>query len=299
MTDPKLLVLDEPSLGLAPMLVRQIRDIIVDINKQGTSVLLIEQNAAMALSIATTGYIMETGKVVMDGPGREAGTRAGRQGVLPRPAQRRRWWPQIVPRRQALQAPQALAVVSGSWDGPPPGIAAGDRCDSAALRRRDWRSPTSRSAEPMARCSPSSGPTGPARGRSSTPSVRSSPRSVTSAGAARASRGAARPDATLGVARTFQGLELFPGQGDRQPVPVATCRLAAPFSQARFCSVRPHSEEFADRREGRGHHRLPRDRAVAQVPVALLRYGSRNASIWGVRWRWIPNCCCSTSRSPG
>jgi len=68
MTDPQLLVLDEPSLGLAPMLVRQIRDIIVDINKQGTSVLLIEQNAAMALSIATTGYIMETGKVVMDGP---------------------------------------------------------------------------------------------------------------------------------------------------------------------------------------------------------------------------------------
>ena len=68
MTDPKLLVLDEPSLGLAPLLVQQIRDIIVDINKQGTSVLLIEQNAAMALSIATTGYIMETGKVVMDGP---------------------------------------------------------------------------------------------------------------------------------------------------------------------------------------------------------------------------------------
>jgi branched-chain amino acid transport system ATP-binding protein len=68
MTDPKLLVLDEPSLGLAPLLVQQIRDIIVDINRQGTSVLLIEQNATMALSIADTGYIMETGKVVMDGP---------------------------------------------------------------------------------------------------------------------------------------------------------------------------------------------------------------------------------------
>jgi len=68
MTDPKLLVLDEPSLGLAPLLVQQIRDIIVDINKRGTSVLLIEQNATMALSIADTGYIMETGKIVMDGP---------------------------------------------------------------------------------------------------------------------------------------------------------------------------------------------------------------------------------------
>jgi branched-chain amino acid transport system ATP-binding protein len=67
MADPKLLILDEPSLGLAPMLVAKIRDIIVDINKSGTSVLLIEQNAKMALSIADYGYIMETGKVVMDG----------------------------------------------------------------------------------------------------------------------------------------------------------------------------------------------------------------------------------------
>ncbi len=67
MSDPKLLILDEPSLGLAPMLIEQIRDIIVDINKQGVSVLLIEQNAMMALSIAAHGYILETGKVVMDG----------------------------------------------------------------------------------------------------------------------------------------------------------------------------------------------------------------------------------------
>ena len=67
MASPKLLILDEPSLGLAPMLVEVIRDIIVDINKQGTSVLLIEQNAIMALSIANYGYVMETGKIVMDG----------------------------------------------------------------------------------------------------------------------------------------------------------------------------------------------------------------------------------------
>ncbi|HEY5578241.1 MAG TPA: ABC transporter ATP-binding protein [Acidimicrobiia bacterium] len=67
MTDPTLIILDEPSLGLAPMLVEQIRDIIVDINRQGTSVLLIEQNANMALQIAHYGYIMETGKIVMDG----------------------------------------------------------------------------------------------------------------------------------------------------------------------------------------------------------------------------------------
>ncbi len=67
MADPKLLILDEPSLGLAPMLIEQIRDIIVDINADGVSVLLIEQNAMMALSIADYGYVMESGKVVMDG----------------------------------------------------------------------------------------------------------------------------------------------------------------------------------------------------------------------------------------
>ena len=67
MADPKLLILDEPSLGLAPMLIEQIRDIIVDINAGGVSVLLIEQNAMMALSIAHYGYVMESGKVVMDG----------------------------------------------------------------------------------------------------------------------------------------------------------------------------------------------------------------------------------------
>ena len=67
MQDPKLLILDEPSLGLAPLLVQEVRDIIVEINQQGTAVLLIEQNANMALSIAHHGYIMETGKMVMDG----------------------------------------------------------------------------------------------------------------------------------------------------------------------------------------------------------------------------------------
>ncbi len=67
MAEPELLILDEPSLGLAPKLVEQVRDVIVEINEQGTSVLLIEQNAMMALSIASFGYIMETGKVVMDG----------------------------------------------------------------------------------------------------------------------------------------------------------------------------------------------------------------------------------------
>ena len=71
MSDPTYLLLDEPSLGLAPLLVQQIRDLIVEINRQGTTVLLVEQNANMALSIARHGYVMETGKVVMDKPSAE------------------------------------------------------------------------------------------------------------------------------------------------------------------------------------------------------------------------------------
>ncbi|MQA60894.1 MAG: ATP-binding cassette domain-containing protein [Actinophytocola sp.] len=71
MSNPRYLLLDEPSLGLAPLLVQQIRDLIVEINKQGTTVLLVEQNATMALSIAEHGYVMETGKIVMDKPAKE------------------------------------------------------------------------------------------------------------------------------------------------------------------------------------------------------------------------------------
>jgi branched-chain amino acid transport system ATP-binding protein len=71
MSSPRFLLLDEPSLGLAPLLVQQIRDIIVEINEQGTGVLLVEQNAMMALSIADHGYILETGKIVMDKPATE------------------------------------------------------------------------------------------------------------------------------------------------------------------------------------------------------------------------------------
>ncbi len=69
MAHPTLLLLDEPSMGLSPILVEQIFDIIQDINEQGTSILLVEQNAQMALAIADRAYVLETGKVVMQGTG--------------------------------------------------------------------------------------------------------------------------------------------------------------------------------------------------------------------------------------
>jgi branched-chain amino acid transport system ATP-binding protein len=68
MARPRLLLMDEPSLGLAPLIVERIRDVIVDINRAGTSVLLVEQNAAMALEIADYGYVLEGGRVVLDAP---------------------------------------------------------------------------------------------------------------------------------------------------------------------------------------------------------------------------------------
>jgi branched-chain amino acid transport system ATP-binding protein len=69
MADPKVLLLDEPSLGLAPLIVQQIADIIAEVNRQGVSVVLVEQNATMALTLADHGYVLENGRVVKDGTG--------------------------------------------------------------------------------------------------------------------------------------------------------------------------------------------------------------------------------------
>ncbi len=71
MSRPKLIMMDEPSLGLAPIIVRGIFDIIREINKRGTTILLIEQNANMALQTADTGYVMETGRITLSGTGEE------------------------------------------------------------------------------------------------------------------------------------------------------------------------------------------------------------------------------------
>jgi branched-chain amino acid transport system ATP-binding protein len=68
MARPRLLLLDEPSMGLAPVLVEQIFETIGDINRQGTTILLVEQNAAMALGIAHRGYVLETGAIALSGP---------------------------------------------------------------------------------------------------------------------------------------------------------------------------------------------------------------------------------------
>lgn len=71
MAKPKILLLDEPSMGLSPLLVKEIFRIIEEINKQGTTILLVEQNAKMALAIADRAYVLETGKITLEGSGQE------------------------------------------------------------------------------------------------------------------------------------------------------------------------------------------------------------------------------------
>ena len=71
MSRPKLMMMDEPSLGLAPLIVREIFKIIKEINRQGVTILLIEQNANMALHTADLGYVLETGRITLSGPGKE------------------------------------------------------------------------------------------------------------------------------------------------------------------------------------------------------------------------------------
>lgn len=71
MSRPKLLLMDEPSLGLAPLIIKNIFEIIKQLNKEGITVLLIEQNANMALKVAHLAYVLETGKITLKGTGRE------------------------------------------------------------------------------------------------------------------------------------------------------------------------------------------------------------------------------------
>jgi len=77
MSRPKLLLLDEPSLGLAPIIVSRIFKIIEEINGQGTTILLVEQNAKAALRLATRAYVMESGRIVMQGPAAELASDPG------------------------------------------------------------------------------------------------------------------------------------------------------------------------------------------------------------------------------
>ena len=110
MGKPRLLLLDEPSMGLAPLIVAQIFEIIREINDQGVTVLLVEQNAAQALALADRGYVLETGEIVLHGHRRGTARRRPGPGGLPRRGDRRalrafrRCWCRASPTRIPLSA---------------------------------------------------------------------------------------------------------------------------------------------------------------------------------------------------
>ena len=113
MARPKMILLDEPSMGLAPQLVEEIFQIVQRLNREEkVSFLLAEQNTHIALRYADYGYILENGRVVMDGEGKDAGAERGREGVLPRLLVGRA---QELPRREVLPPAQALAVKRESF----------------------------------------------------------------------------------------------------------------------------------------------------------------------------------------
>ena len=86
MAKPKLLLLDEPSLGLAPLIVQLIFEIIRELQAGGQTILLVEQNARQALAVSSHAYVMENGKVVLEGPAAQPDDRSGRDQLLPRPS---------------------------------------------------------------------------------------------------------------------------------------------------------------------------------------------------------------------
>ena len=88
MARPRLLLLDEPSMGLAPKLIQQIFSIVSEINQQGTTVLLVEQNAAQALKRAHRAYILETGEIVREGSGQELASDPAASGPVGRHSRR-------------------------------------------------------------------------------------------------------------------------------------------------------------------------------------------------------------------
>ena len=107
MTNPRVLLLDEPSMGLAPILVQQIFDIITEINNRGTTVLLVEQNAQQALQLAHRAYVLETGRVVKSAEAVAAAGRPAGAGRLPGRRPRRRG--RLVASRAAPIAQDAVA----------------------------------------------------------------------------------------------------------------------------------------------------------------------------------------------
>ena len=201
MASPKVLLLDEPSLGLAPKIVERVGEVIREINARGVTVVLVEQNAAMALAVADRAVVLEVGQVALEGTAAE---------LAESEAVRERY----------------LGVDRGRAPAKPAGARRERRADARgrgpvrALRRPRGAVATCRSRSSRARCTRSSGPTAPASPlpeRAQRASTRPAPGRVRYGGD-ELTRLRPHRIAALGVARTFQNLALSPRRlGARQP----------------------------------------------------------------------------------
>ena len=288
-----MLLLDEPSLGLAPRIVEQLREVIAEINRQGVTVVLVEQNAAMALAVADRAVVLEVGQVALEGTRRRAGARATRcatatsaslpaAGAQPAAARRRTDRRRRAPRRCASSSSTASPSASAA----------------------SARSPRSRSRVAPGSMHALIGPNG--AGKSTLPerAQRRLPRDRRQR-ALRRQRAHAAASRTrsprLGVARTFQNLALSPGATVLDNLLVARHRLHARGLRRRRAAAPERAPRARSRHEARVREIAALLGAAERRPPRRRRSPTAPASGSSSRGRCAPSrgCCCSTSRSRG
>ena len=303
MASPKLLLLDEPSLGLAPRIIGQIGEVIAEINRQGTSVLLVEQNATMALGVADLAYVLDVGEVSLSGDARElARTDEVQRLYLGHDSDEPQARP---PRRPARRSSRWTAVTAArTRRGAPRPTSRAVEVDDVSVRFGAIKalSEVSFTVEPGT-IHAIIGPNG--AGKSTMFNVLSG---VYQAAEGQVRFGEHRLDqmrpfqiAGIGVARAFQNIALSADPvGGREPH-----ARPPPPDQGRVHRLRPaapagHPRGQAARRAGRA--RSPSSSSSA-TSCTRRSASSPTATRSGSRWpgRCAPSrgCCCSTSRWPG
>ena len=308
MSEPRYLLLDEPSLGLAPRIVEQIRDLIVRLNQEGTSILLVEQNAAMALSVAEHGYIMETGTIALDKPA--AALRADddvREFYL---GLHEGETSEVVPRPQALQEAQAMGslktlaeVLTGCRSDVPSGRPVLEVRDVELQLRRRPGAARRLLRGPADELFAIIGPNGAGKSsifnclssvyRPQAGSIEFLGRRAHASGAGRGRARRHRADVPEHRAVRHAHRARQPDAGPPPPHPVRPLRRAAVAPAAR--GARSCASARSSRRSSRSSTWAPTGRR----PSARCPTASRSASSSAALSRWSRSCCSWTSRSPG
>ena len=302
MASPKLLLLDEPSLGLAPRIIGQIGEVIAEINRQGTSVLLVEQNATMALGVADLAYVLDVGEVSLSGDARELAQHRRGAAPLPRPRQRR------ARRRAAAVVGQDALAVDGVTAAPDadesirsdiPAV----EVDNVSVRFGAIKalSEVSFTVEPGT-IHAIIGPNG--AGKSTMFNVLSGVYKAAE-GQVRFGDAPAGPDAALPDRRHRRGARVPEHRAVGHPVRGREPHARPPppdqgrVPRRRAAAAAGHPRGQAARRAGRRDRRVPRARRqAAHARSASSPTATRSGSRWRGRCAPSRGCCCSTSRWP-